>query len=366
MTLALQEHVPLAPRTTLGVGGPARWLVEAGRDEIAEALAWAGARGLPVLVLGGGSNLLVADRGFEGLVLRPRLHGVAYQERGDQVIVEAGAGVVWDDLVARAVESGWAGIECLSGIPGEVGATPIQNVGAYGQEVAETIVGVRVLERASGEVVQLDGARCGFGYRDSIFKGEARDRYVVLAVRFALRPGGLPNLRYAELAGRFAGRPAGEPGPSLGEVREAVLALRRSKSMVLDPAGENGRSAGSFFMNPTLDAAALEAVRARVARTLGPGAQMPEYPAAGGRTKLSAAWLIERTGFGKGSGDGAVGLSTRHTLAIVNRGGATAAEVVAFATRVRDGVMGSFGVALAPEPVLVGFFPEETAGLLAG
>ena len=357
--LALERNVPLAPLTTLGVGGPARWLVEAGRDDLADALAWAAARAVPVLILGGGSNVLIADRGFEGLVVRPRLRGLAYVERGDHVLVEAGAGVVWDDLVDRAVANGWAGIECLSGIPGDVGATPIQNVGAYGQEVAETITEVRVMERASGEVVELDNAQCGFGYRDSVFKHEARDRYVIIAVRYLLVPGGAPCLRYAEVAARFAGR-----SPSLAEVREAVLALRRSKSMVLDPDDENGKSAGSFFTNPTVDRAALEDVRARVARLVGPGATMPEYPAASGRVKLSAAWLIERAGFGKGAGEGRVGLSTRHTLAIVNRGGATAAEVVAFATRLRETVRDRFGVALAPEPVLVGFLPEETAGLV--
>ncbi len=203
--------------------------------------------------------------------------------------------------------------------------------------------------------MELDRAACGFGYRDSVFKREARDRYVVVAVRFALRPGGAPTLRYAELSARFAGRAA----PSLAEVREAVLGLRRSKSMVLDPTDENGRSAGSFFMNPTLDAAAAAAARARF-----PGEAMPAFPTGDGRVKLSAGWLIERSGFPRGTRDGAVGISTRHALALVNRGGATAAEIVAFARRVRDAVRYRSGVALAPEPVLVGFLPEETAGLL--
>jgi UDP-N-acetylmuramate dehydrogenase len=213
-------------------------------------------------------------------------------------------------------------------------------------------------------MVTLDAARCAFGYRDSAFKRADRDRFVIVGVRFALRPGGAPAVRYAELARALAGRAA----PSLAEVREAVLGLRRGKSMVLDPADENGRSAGSFFMNPTLDVEAAAEVRARVrtAGVLGPGEEMPEHPAAGGQVKLSAAWLIERAGFRKGTHDGAVGLSTKHTLAIVNRGGATAAEILAFARRVREGVRARFGVALTAEPVMVGFTPEEIAGLSPG
>lgn len=369
--LGLRENVPLAPRTTLGVGGPARWFVEvASEAEVVAALAWAGERSLPTLALGGGSNLLVADRGFDGLVLRVLVGGVrAHEERtrGSVVEVEVGAGEHWDDFVGRAVASGWAGVECLSGIPGDVGATPIQNVGAYGQEVADTIVCVRAVERASRSVVELDNAALRFGYRDSIFKREARDRYVVVAVRFALRPGGAPVLRHGELASRFAGRPSGG-GPSLAAVREAVIALRRDKSMVLDPGDENGKSAGSFFMNPTLDAVAAARTRERVleAGVLGADEAMPEFPSGDGGVKLSAAWLIERAGFRKGTCDGTVGISTRHALALVNRGGAAAADVVAFARRVREGVIQRFGVALVPEPVLVGFLPEEIASLGCG
>ena len=360
----VQERVPLAPLTTLDVGGPARWLVDASSEaEVAAALAWARDRALPTLVLGGGSNLLVADRGFDGLVLCLRDATVRVEARTDgaTITVEAAAGVRWDDLVDRAVREGWAGLECLSGIPGDVGATPIQNVGAYGQEVAETITSVRAVDRATGGPVELDRAACGFGYRDSIFKREAKDRYVVVAVRFALRPGGAPTLRYAELQARFEGRPA----PSLAEVRAAVLALRRGKSMVWDPADENGRSAGSFFMNPTLDAEAAALARAQgiAAGVLGLGEAMPAFAAEGGRVKLSAGWLIERSGFRRGTSEGAVGISTKHALALVNRGGATAAEIVAFARRVRAAVSDRFGVRLAMEPVLVGFLPEETAGL---
>ncbi len=362
---ALQEHVPLAPRTTLGVGGAARWLCEATTEpEVAAALAWAADRALPTLVLGGGSNLLVADRGFDGLVLRVRTGGVRAETQGDRIEVEAGAGERWDDLVSRAVASGWAGVECLSGIPGDVGAVPIQNVGAYGQEVADTIVRVHAVDRASAGEVVLDREACGFGYRDSVFKREARDRYVVTRVTFALRPGGAASHRYAELAARFPGSGSGA-GPSLAAVREAVVALRRGKSMVLDPGDENAQSAGSFFMNPTLDAVAAAGARARAADTgvLAPGEAMPEFPAANGRVKLSAAWLIERAGFRRGTSDGRVGVSTRHALALVNKGGASAAEIVAFARRVRAAVRDRFEVALAPEPVLVGFDAGETVGL---
>ncbi|MEP7126516.1 MAG: UDP-N-acetylmuramate dehydrogenase, partial [Byssovorax sp.] len=246
-------------------------------------------------------------------------------------------------------------------IPGDVGATPIQNVGAYGQDVSETIVHVRAIERASGKVVEMDGAACGFGYRDSVFKREAKNLFVITRVTFALRPGGPPSVRYAELARHLATQRA----PSLAEVREAVLALRKSKSMLRDPGDENGQSAGSFFMNPTIDDADLAAVSARVeaAGALGPGEAMPTYAATPGRTKLAAGWLIERAGFGKGTGEGRVGLSTKHALAIVNRGGATAAEVVAFARQVQDGVRERFGVTLHPEPVLMGFSAEEAAAL---
>ena len=345
------------------MGGPARWFIEATSEAaVSAALAWAREASIPVLVLGGGSNLLVADRGVEALVLRVRIAGISSAREGDRVIVEAGAGERWDDLVARAVAEGWAGIECLAGIPGDVGATPIQNVGAYGQDVAETIVHVRTIERASGDVVEMDAAACEFGYRDSVFKRAAKDRLVVTRVTFALRPGGAPGVRYAELAKQLSATKS----PSLSEVRATVLALRKGKSMLLDRDAENGKSAGSFFMNPTLDAAELAAVTERVASSgvLGAGEVMPAFPANEGRTKLAAGWLIERAGFAKGAGEGRVGLSTKHALAIVNRGGATAAEIVAFARRVRDGVRERFGVPLHAEPVLVGFSSAEASGLV--
>lgn len=352
--MEIRERVPLAARTTLGVGGPARFFVEAAREaDVVAALRWAHERSLSTLVLGGGSNLLVADRGFDGLVLRPLLRALEAHEANGLVTLDAGAGEPWDDLVARATANGWAGIECLSGIPGDVGATPIQNVGAYGQEVKDTIVRVTAVDRASHEIVHLDNARCAFGYRDSVFKREDKDRFVITSVRFALQPGGTPRIAYAELAKKLAGRAT----PTLAEVRDVVIELRRGKSMVLDPASENGRSAGSFFTNPTVSAAEADRVAAAIAE------EMPRFPAPDNRIKLSAAWLIERAGFGKGTHDGPVGISTKHSLALVNRGGATAAQIVAFAQRVRDRVRDRFGVTLTPEPVLVGFTPDEIAGL---
>jgi UDP-N-acetylmuramate dehydrogenase len=343
------SRVPLAPLTTLGVGGPALAYEEAATEPaILDALAFAAEGRLAVLVLGGGSNLLVADRGFDGLVLRPRLDHLRAEVEGDRVVVDVGAGLAWDDFVAHAVARGWAGVECLSGIPGDVGATPVQNVGAYGQEVKDTIVSVRAVDRLTREVVTLDAARCAFAYRDSFFKREGKDRFVITSVRFALRLGGAPEIRYPELAKQL-----GVASPSLAEVRAAVLALRRSKSMLFDLADENGRSAGSFFTNPIVEPALADAVAARA------GGDMPRYPAPSGQVKLSAAWLIERAGFRKGDGEGRVGISTRHSLALVNRGGATAAEVVAFARRVQAGVRERLGVTLTPEPVMVGFAPGE-------
>nr|WP_234024074.1 UDP-N-acetylmuramate dehydrogenase [Sorangium cellulosum] len=373
----------MAPLTTLGVGGPARFFAEAADEAaVVEAFRFAEARGVPLFVLGGGSNLLVADRGVDALVLRVRVRGIeadragapagaqgrggAHEEGGAQhrVLVRVGAGERWDDLVARAVDEGWAGVECLSGIPGDVGATPIQNVGAYGQEVAETIAEVRAIDRATGAAAVIAGADCGFGYRDSRFKRAWRGRFVITGVTFALRPGGAATVRYPELA-RALGARAGGAAPPLGEVRSAVIALRRGKSMVLDPDDENGRSAGSFFMNPTLaaGAAATAVRRIEAAGVLAPGEMIPQYPAEGGRVKLSAAWLIERAGFARGTRHGAAGISTRHTLALVNRGGATAAELIELARRVRRGVLERFGVALSPEPDLIGFEPGETGDL---
>jgi UDP-N-acetylmuramate dehydrogenase len=344
--LAVRERVELAPLTTLGVGGPARWFVEAADEAtVLAAHAWARARGVGLRILGGGSNVVVADAGVDALVVRLDLRGVTTRTMGDAVEVSAAAGEPWDDLVRATVERGWAGLECLSGIPGLVGATPIQNVGAYGQEVSDTVVAVRALDTRAGEVATLAAADCGFTYRDSRFKSAEPGRWVVLAVTYRLRPAGGPNLGYADVARYLAEH--GVSAPTLGDVRSAVLAIRRSKSMVIDPADPNRRSCGSFFLNPILDPAAAEAVLTRAG-----DAAMPRWPQADGRVKLSAAWLIERAGFTRGHRVGPVGLSTRHTLALVAHDGALAADVLGFAGRVRDAVELRFGVRLMTEPVV--------------
>ena len=339
----------LAAHTTLRVGGPARYLVEAHtEDDVRRALELAHQRGLPVRVLGGGSNLLIADAGFDGLVLAVAIGGLTFSDTSDGATLSAGAGVPWDHVVEQAVRRGLSGLEGLSGIPGSTGATPIQNVGAYGQEVAETISSVRVLDRRSLEVSELDAKACRFAYRDSFFKSEAPERYVVTEVRFALsarapRPATYPDLQ-RELARRNLS------APSLSELRACVLAVRADKSMLLDPSDPNGRSCGSFFLNPIVTQHDLARVQ-RVAGSL----SVPAYPQADGRVKLAAAWLIEQSGFGKGLRDGAVGLSTKHALAIVAHDGARAEDVRRLAQRIQSGVRERFGVELTPEPNFWGF-----------
>jgi len=341
--MEVRSGVPLAELTTLRLGGPAHALVETGSAaELVEAVRAADGRGEPMLLVGGGSNLVVGDAGWPGTVVLVRTRGVVVEADGDTRTLTVEAGEPWDDLVARAVAEGWAGIEALSGIPGLVGATPVQNVGAYGQEVAETITRVDAYDRELGTVRALTPAECRFGYRDSLFKHT--DRYVVTGVVFALTASDKSGpLRYAELAGTV-----GEVAP-LADVREAVLDLRRGKGMVVDAADPDTWSAGSFFTNPVLDPAALAAFEAR----LEPGTSYPSWPATGGR-KLSAAWLIGRAGFAKGYGAGPVRISTKHTLALTHRGSGRAGDLVALAREVRDGVATRFGVELRPEPRLVG------------
>jgi UDP-N-acetylmuramate dehydrogenase len=344
VALAPLEHVPLAPLTTMRVGGTARFFVEADDEATVGAAAeWARQRGVACQVLGGGSNLVIADEGVDGLVVRIALRGVTSRERDGMIEVTAAAGESWDELVRTSVERSWAGLECLSGIPGLVGATPIQNVGAYGQEVSDTIVAVRALERATGRIVTLSPDECGFAYRDSAFKSREPDRHVVLAVTYRLAPGAHPAIRYADIEAHLASR--GLRSPSLADVRQSVLAIRRTKSMVLDDADPNRRSCGSFFLNPIID----PQIFARVETP-----DMPRWPQADGRTKLSAAWLIQHAGFAPGHRAGTVGLSTRHTLAIVCHGGATARDVVALARTLRTRVEDRFGVRLVPEPVFWG------------
>jgi len=342
--------VRLSDLTTLRLGGPAaRYLQATSEQALIEAVAEADRAGEPLLVLAGGSNLVVADEGFPGSVVRIATRGVARAGAA----LEVAAGEPWDPLVADCVAGGLAGVECLAGIPGSVGATPIQNVGAYGQEVAETIAAVRVLDRADGAVRTLTPAECGFTYRSSAFKREP-GRWVVLAVSFALEASQRSApIRYPELA-RGLGIEVGARA-ALGDVREAVLALRRGKGMVLDPEDPDTVSAGSFFTNPVLDADAFTALRARAAARLGADTSPPAWPDADGHVKTSAAWLIERAGFHRGHGNPeGIAISSKHTLALTNRGAGTTAELVALAREIAGGVQDAFGVALVPEPVLVG------------
>jgi len=343
-----KEYVPLAPYCTMGVGGPARFFVEA-EDEatVTDAWAWARSRGIALRVLGGGSNLVVADAGVDALVVRVGLRGIETVDDGNEVMLSAGAGEPWDPLVALSVERGWAGLECLSGIPGLVGATPIQNVGAYGQEVGETLVSVRVIDTRTGRAVTLSHAECRFTYRDSLFKSGQPGRFIVLGVTLRLRQNGQPTVRYDEVKRDVDAR--GLRRPSLGDVRASVLAIRRSKSMVIDAGDENARSCGSFFTNPIVSRADADRVQALTGEPA-----MPRYPQPDGSVKLAAAWLIERAGFRKGERAGAVGLSTRHALAVVAHAGALASDVLAFARRIQRDVDARFGVSLTPEPVFWG------------
>ena len=318
---------------------------------VVQTLAAADAAGEPVLVIAGGSNLVVADAGFAGTALRLLTRGVSTAADGQAVRLTIAAGEPWDALVERAIADGLAGIECLSGIPGSTGATPIQNVGAYGQQVSDVIRSVRAYDRGAGRVVDLAPADCRFGYRTSRLRGA--ERFVVLGVTLELeRSAAARPVRYPELA-RALGVPVGAR-PPLAAVREAVLSLRRGKGMVLDPADPDSVSAGSFFVNPILSAAGFAALERRALARLGPRARPPAWPEPDGAVKTSAAWLIERAGFRRGFGEGRVGISSKHSLALVNRGGATTAELIALARQIRDGVRALFGVTLMPEPTLVG------------
>jgi len=354
----LEPDVAFAGLTTLGVGGPARYLAQPRSvPELIGVLALARRRGLAVFVLGGGSNLLVSDAGFDGLVIRyggaqlslePMSGGSS--KTGEMLRVQAGAGLSWDRLVARTVAAGVGGIECLSGIPGAVGGAPIQNIGAYGQEVSEHLTAVHVIECASGRARCLSAVDCEFGYRRSRFQHEWRGRYVVTGVELQLPRTTRATLRYDALIQRFAS--ASPPTPAA--VREAVLAIRRDKSMLLEPGDPNRRSAGSFFVNPQVPAGEAERL-AKGARTQSVVGPPPRHVQANGRVKLSAAWLIEAAGFRRGTRRGRVGLSSRHALALINLGGATATELLGFAREIRGRVRERFGITLTPEPTLLGF-----------
>ena len=345
----LERNVPLAPLTTLGIGGPAKHFVRAESvDEIREVMAWAAAQRQPLLILGGGSNVLIADEGFDGVVLQIDLRGITLREEDpESVIVYVAAGERWDDFVTFAVDRGWAGIECLSGIPGLTGATPIQNVGAYGQEVSETIIRVEAVERDTGRVVTLTNHECGFGYRKSVFKNAAKDRYIVAGVTFRLKPRGEATIRYPELQSYLDTHDIDVR--ELRQVRDAVIAIRKRKGMVLDPSDPDTRSDGYFFMNPIVTPQQFDAFLSRAATK-----DVPHFPS-GDQIKLSAAWLIEHAGFHKGFVYGNVGLSSKHTLAVINRGGGTAREVLELVGMIQERVRERFGMEIQPEPIFVGF-----------
>jgi len=353
--MQIEENKPLAPFTTIGVGGPARWFVRATDEaEILEAVAWASHRCVPLFVLGGGSNLLVSDAGFPGLVLHPVLKGIRTVTVGETWIYEVSAGEDWDQFVQRTVDDGCAGIECLAGIPGTVGGTPVQNVGAYGQEVSSTIEQVRAFDLQTHTFVEFSADECGFAYRRSRFNSTDRGRYLVTRVDLRLIPGGAPTLRYPDLQHAIAANGAGNRAPTLAEVATAVRGVRNSKGMLLVEGEPDCRSAGSFFKNPVVTEEQLD--RIRQASSQSP----PQFPAEPGPntlplTKVSAAWLIEQAGFKKGYRLGAAGISSRHTLALVNLGGASAQEILALAARITEAVEARFGIRLEREPVLVGF-----------
>lgn len=352
----IQQYVPLAQYSTIGIGGPARYFAEVRTPrELQESLQWAGSQQLPVFILGGGSNVLCADTGFDGLVVRLALTGIEESEGSDEtVVLRAAAGEDWDRFVQYAVSRNLQGIECLSGIPGTVGASPIQNVGAYGQEVKDTILKVEAIDRESGELRSFSNSECEFSYRRSRFKGRDRDRFVITSVSFRLLNAGRTALRYGDLTRYFD--EAGIADPDVVQVREAVLNIRKQKAMVLDPCEPNSRSCGSFFTNPIVSNPDYERI-AQLVRTEGllrSGEKMPAFPTGEGNTKLSAAWLMERAGLQKGFRMGRVGLSERHVLAVVNFGEGSATEVLQLVKHVQATVHSRFGVHLEPEPVFLG------------
>ena len=353
--LLIREHVPLASYTTLRIGGPARYLAEvASEDQMLEALELARRNSWPLFVLGGGSNILVSDSGFPGLVIHVALGGIRILEPDGESAIGVAAGENWDEFVKWCVERDLAGIECLSGIPGTAGGTPIQNVGAYGAQISDTAQSVRVLDRIDLSVCELSAAECLFGYRTSIFNTSHRDRYIILRVTFALKPAGGPRLDHPDLKRHFAVRT--QP-PSLAELRELVLRIRAGKGMILVAEDPDSMSAGSFFRNPIVSTDSARAVEesARKRGLLQPQSGMVRFEVEGGKVKLPAAWLIEGAGFHRGYARGAVGLSSKHALAIINRGGARASEVLDLMREIQTAVRRVFGVDLQPEPNFVGF-----------
>ena len=340
------ENVTLAPYTTFHIGGPARWFAQAATEkDLVDGLIFARDRGLPFFTLGGGSNLLVSDQGFPGLVLRIAIRGIEARQKDGLSLFSVGAGEEWDPFVERVVGEECAGVECLSGIPGTVGGTPVQNVGAYGQEVSQSITSVRVLDRQTLQFVTLSNAECGFGYRHSIFNTTARERYIVTRVEYALLRSGAATLDYSDLKSYFM-----DCSPTIAEVRIAVRSIRASKGMLITPGAADSLSAGSFFKNPVVPATSIE----HIADALATGRErVPHYPTSDGMVKIPAAWLLEQAGFPKGYALGNAGISSRHTLALINRGDATAADVIALRDRIMETVHRRFGITLEPEPVWV-------------
>jgi len=348
--MVVTENVPLAPLTTLKTGGPARYFIEAQTiAEVTQAVEFARSKTLPLFVLGGGSNLVISDAGWPGMVLKIGITGINHRHGHDEVVFEAGAGEDWDKFVGFVVAHNCSGIECLSGIPGSVGGTPVQNVGAYGQEVANTIESVLALDLRDGQLHELCNQACGFSYRTSIFNTTERGRYIILQVNYALRHGGEAYIAYADLKRYFAGW---SEKPSLANTRDAVRRIRAGKGMLLTPGDDDSRSAGSFFKNPILSAEQYQALQSRAAAK---NLQIPSYPALDAQKKVSAAWLVEHSGFSKGYGHGPVGISRKHALAIVNRGNATATDVLALKDDIQQRVEEIWGIQLEPEPVFVGF-----------
>jgi len=348
--MLITENVPLAPLTTLKVGGAARYLIDAQTiSDVSEAVEFSRSRNLPLFVLGGGSNVVISDAGWPGVVLKIGITGINHRHGHEEVVFEAGAGEDWDKFVGLVVAHNCAGIECLSGIPGSVGGTPVQNVGAYGQEVANTIESVLALDLRDGQLHELCNQACGFSYRTSIFNTTARGRYIILQVNYVLKHGGDAYIVYAELKKYFAGW---SEKPSLANTRDAVRKIRAGKGMLITAGDDDCRSAGSFFKNPILSAEQYQALTARAAAK---NLQIPSYPALDAQKKVSAAWLVEHSGFSKGYGNGPVGVSRKHALAIVNRGNATAADILAFKEDIQQRVHEIWGILLEPEPVFVGF-----------
>jgi UDP-N-acetylmuramate dehydrogenase len=347
---SLKANTPLAPFTTLGIGGPAKYFAEIkSSGALAAGVEWARAQNLPLFVLGGGSNIVVADDGFPGLVLHVCIYGVETHFEDGSVLIAAGAGEDWDGLVGLTVAKNWAGFECLSGIPGRVGATPIQNVGAYGQEISESLVSLEALDVQASQLVELSASDCDFEYRSSRFKTRDHRRFIITWVKYRLALDGVPAIRYPELHRHLSDLEQ----VTLQQVRETVLTIRRQKAMVIDPSDPDSRSVGSFFVNPIIGNEQFEELKKILAS--GGDEDLPSFPAPNGCVKLSAAWLIEKAGIKRGYVYGNVGTSTKHALAIINRGGGTAREVSELREMIQRRVFDRFGITLTPEPVFVGF-----------